>query len=137
MFPQNMEARIETITNTVTFSICIISVQCLLHLSALCFCIGLMQEISSPTKHESYKENLLSDYCLPLGSPSVSARGPLCDMDCFQVTGSENGHLIIFNGCLRWGPIAVVCCHLDAWIDSGTERKNEFGSQGKRFIHCW
>lgn len=29
-------------------------------------------------------------------------------MDCFQVTGSENGHLIIFNGCLRRAPLHLL-----------------------------
>lgn len=50
-------------------------------------------------------KSTLSNCYLPCVPPPVSARGPLCDMDCFQVTGSENGHLIIFNGCFRWAPL--------------------------------
>lgn len=84
-------------------------VRCLLYPAALSLLDRFTAEdqLSSPTKDNKrlLSKSTLSNCCPPLGSPSVSARSPLCDMDCFQVTGGENGHLIIFNGCLKWSPL--------------------------------
>lgn len=50
--------------------------------------------------------NILSAIFVFRSVPTLFLQGgPQWDMDCFQVTGGENGHLIIFNGCLRWIPL--------------------------------
>lgn len=83
--------------------------RCLLYPAALClldrFTAG--DQLSSLTKDNKrfLSKSTMSNCCLLLSSPSVSASRPQCDTACFQVTGGENGHLIIFNGCLRWAPL--------------------------------
>lgn len=74
-----------------------------------------------------------SNVCLVLVSASVLPGGPLCDMDCFPVTGGENGHLIIFNGCLRWIPLQW--CHAICMLGQRVGKNREDAHEVKRLWH--